>query len=309
MSVHESDDNPFAVDMGHKQAMIIAQLVKALPNMSSVEKLLQWLAYVMVESFDLQLAQFWMSFVDVNDIMLTRPSAMVARNPLLPEHIILDSSMLMAAKRFAHEQRMISSQVVDVIFPPPQTVLLKQYGLKFCTGGLISSEVALPFSNNHFPQAKRSASFSLVTLFFLSQRAHRDMMSVIISILKDAVDLAASRNLLVPSPVSFVETPVRPASPVSPLTTLIPCRKEGHNLMLSDNPFARTSFLADKQALRVYMAIDGKKNVARLCQNTMMDLENIAAALRMLVKLHRIELFDAQGHMMEATQIFPESAL
>jgi hypothetical protein len=309
MSVHESDNNPFTVDMGHKQAMIIAQLVKALPNMSSIEKLLQWLAYVMVESFDLQLAQFWMSFADVNELVLTRPSAMVARNPLLPEHLILDSSMLMAAKRFAHEQRMIPSQVVDVVFPPTQTVLLKQYGLKFCTGGLISSEVVFPFSNNHFPQAKRSASFSLVTLFFLSQRAHRDMMLVIISILKDAVDLAASRNLLVSSPAPFVENPIRPAPQVSPLTTLIPSRKEGDHLMLSDNPFARTSFLPDKQTLRVYMAIDGKKNVARLCQSTVMDLENMSAVLQTLLKLHRIELFDVRGHMMDAAQIFPESDL
>lgn len=309
MSVHESENNPFAVDMEHKQAMIVAQLVKVLPNMSSIEKLLQWLAYVIVESFDLQLAQFWMSFVDVNDIVLTRPSAMVARNPSLPEQLILDSSMLLAAKRFAHEQRMISSQVVDVVFPPTQTVLLKQYGLKFCTGGLISSDIVPPLVSNQFPQARRAATFSLLMLFFLSQRAHRDMMSIITGILKDAVELAASRNLLVSSPLIFVEPPVQSASHVSPLTTLVPYRKEGDHLMLSENPFARTSFLPDKQALRVYMVIDGKKNVGRLCQSTTMDIEHISAALRTLLKLHRIELRDAQGHTVDATQIFSDNDL
>ncbi len=308
MSVHESENAAFAVEMENKHAMMVAQLMKVLPSMSSMERLLQWLAYAIVESYDLQLAQVWMSFIDVNELAITRPSATVARNPLLPEYLHLDSSMFMAAKRFAREQRTIPAQVVDVVFPPTQAVLLKQYGLKFCTGGLISSEVAPPISSNHVLHTQRTARVSLVTLFFLSQRAHRDMMSAITNLLKEAIELAAHRNLLIAVSPSLTETSP-PAPRISPLATLIPCRKEGNNLMLSDNPFARNSFLPDKPTLRLYITIDGKKNVARLCQGLMMDIETIAPALQTLLKLHRIELLDTQGHIMDAAQIFPESDL
>ena len=93
MSVHESENAAFAVEMENKHAMMMAQLMKVLPSMSSMERLLQWLAYAIVESYDLQLAQVWMSFIDVNELAITRPSATVARNPLLPEYLHLDSSI------------------------------------------------------------------------------------------------------------------------------------------------------------------------------------------------------------------------
>jgi hypothetical protein len=311
MSVQKLDNNSFKSDSGQQQIAIVTQLIKIVPNMYSIDELLQWLAYAIVENFDLQLAQFWTPFINTSGSPSTHLRMMVARNPSLPEHVITDGSMILVAKRFAQEQRIIPAQVVDVLFPPYQAAQLKHYGLNFCTGGFMSSHVLLPLPGNNFAQAYGPAPFSLTALFFLSQRAHRDMMPTIGTILKHAVELATNRHLLWPIQVPPTETvtssqqgPIPP-----PLAALIPHRKEGGHLMVSDNPFSSSAFIPDKQALRLHIAIDGKKSIAKLCRSTNMDMNSISTALQTLLKLHRIELLDAEGQIMNAALFFPESEL
>jgi len=305
MSLHESDNNSFTGDPVQKQVMIVTQLMKAVPTMHSIDELFQWLAYTIIEHFDLQLIQFWTPFILMNGIPSTHLRTMVARNPLLPEQLVYDSSMIVAARHFAQEQRAISSQVVDALFPPNQTAALKHYGLKFCTGGFISSDVLLPLPGNQSVPAKGLAPFSLAALLFLSQRAHRDMMPSITIILKEAVELAINRSLLLPTLATEASSQADHQLP--PLTALVLRRKEGDHLMLSDNPFARTSFILDKQSLRLYAAIDGKKSVARLCQSTAMDIKSFSAALHTLLKLGRVEMINTRGRVIDATVFFPEN--
>lgn len=77
--------------------------------------------------------------------------------------------------------------------------------------------------------------------------------------------------------------------------------------MVSDNPFARTSFITDKQARRLHAAIDGKKSIGELCRSTGMDMKSISGALQTLLKMQRVELLDADGRPVNPTRFFPES--
>ena len=311
MNEHKTSNNSLTSDSGQQHIAVVTQLMKAVQSMYSIDELLQWLAYTIVEHFDLQLAQFWMPFINTNGLLSTHLRTMVARNPSLPEQLIFDESMVVVAKRFAHERHIIPAQAVDVLFPPYQTAQLRHYGLNFCTGGFMSSNVLLPPPSNNLAKAKEPAPFSLTTLFFLSQRAHRDMMPTTGVVLKQAIELATSRSLLLPisTPSIIPATSSQQSPTLPPLSALVPHRKEGSHLMLSDNPFSQNAFISDKQALRLYAAIDGKKSIAKLCRGTDMDMKGISSTLQTLLKLHRIELFDAGGKPVEATLFFPESDL
>src|SRR5438132_4435074 len=54
---------------------------------------------------------------------------------------------------------------------------------------------------------------------------------------------------------------------------------------------SRPVVISDKQALRLYEAIDSHKTVAELCRNTKMTIQEAQAALQILLSLQYIELY------------------
>jgi hypothetical protein len=312
MSTYESPEEQFTPDVGQRQIQIVTQLMKVAPTMYSIDELWQWLAYAIIQHFDLQLAQFWMPFMNSNGILSTHLRMMAARDPSLPDSVVLNEQMTLVVKRLAHEQQSMPSQPVDVIFPAHRSSLLKRYGLNYCIGGFLSSNVLLPPPNNNISSINNPVPFSLTTLLFLSHRGYWDLTPAITTVLKQAVKLAASRGLLLPSPPSpslSMTPPVLQAITTPSLFTLIPRRVEGNNLLVTNNPFSREAAITDKQALRLHKAITGQKTVMQLCRSTGMNEKDIPAALQTLLKLQRIELLNAEGELVDPTLFFPESDL
>jgi hypothetical protein len=81
-----------------------------------------------------------------------------------------------------------------------------------------------------------------------------------------------------------------PQDPLSALANRIPRLTQDAHLLVSSSPFARSATISDKQALRLYAAIDGRKTVEELCSSTDMTLREVQAALQTLLNLHRIEI-------------------
>ncbi len=306
MSTYEPDSNTFNSDVGQQQITIVTQLMRVVPTMHSIDELLQWLAYAMIQHFNLQLVQFWAPFINASGLPSTNLRTMVARDPSLPEQVILNDHVFLVVRRFAHEQRSTSSQPVDVLFPVYQAALLKRYGLNFCAGSFMNSNVLLPPPSNALSHTQ-PVLFSLTTLLFLLQPAHRDLMPTVSAILKQAVKLATNRGLLLPMSTTPPPVPATALFAQQDLSVLIPRNREGNHLMVSDNPFARTSFITDKQARRLHAAIDGKKSIGELCRSTGMDMKSISGALQTLLKMQRVELLDADGRPVNPTRFFPES--
>lgn len=71
--------------------------------------------------------------------------------------------------------------------------------------------------------------------------------------------------------------------------------------MLSDNPFASSAVISDKQARRLHAAIDGRMNVANLCEATGMDIKEVYAALQTLLTLRRVEIYEPNGRLVNAS--------
>jgi len=312
MSTYEPSDEGLSTDVGQQQIQVMMQLMKVVPTMHTIDELFQWLAYAIVNNFDLQLAQFWTPYMSSSGMTSTHLRMMVARDPSLPEGVVVNDQMFQIVRRLIYEQRTIASQPVDVLFPLPRGPLLKRYGLNYCAGSYMSSNVLLPSPNNMSSDPREATPFSLTTLLFLSQHGPWDLMPSVSALLKQAIRLATNRGLLLtatprPNFMSGSETPppLNVASTLS-LFALIPRGKEGNNFLTS-NPFARDASIQDARALRLHRAINGKKNVAELCRSTGIDKKDISAALRLLLNLNRIELINVAGEVIDPTLFFPDN--
>ena len=88
------------------------------------------------------------------------------------------------------------------------------------------------------------------------------------------------------------------------LPDLIPHLKKDAHLLVSSSPFASSATISDKQALCLYAAIDGRKTVAELCNNTGMTLKEVYTALQTQLTLHRIEIYTSKGRPDDAALFF-----
>lgn len=106
----------------------------------------------------------------------------------------------------------------------------------------------------------------------------------------------------------------RPSSSMSdapPLTTtssqqtpsrflmLIPRRSERAEMLWSNG--SDSLFITDRSVRQLYLAIDGKTEVGRLCIQIGITKEEMFRALRVLLSQQRIQLFDVQGRKVDGS--------
>jgi twitching motility two-component system response regulator PilH len=100
-------------------------------------------------------------------------------------------------------------------------------------------------------------------------------------------------------------TPV-PQEPVFAWWLLIPQRREDPNLMASVNPFSGAQVIADKEARRLYAAIDGRKTLEDLAQALNLKQKGLVKALRLLFTEKRIHLVSADGQVDDGAWLFDQ---
>jgi hypothetical protein len=88
------------------------------------------------------------------------------------------------------------------------------------------------------------------------------------------------------------------------LAKIIPQRTQNIEQHQASNPFAHATVIADKNARRLYAAIDGNKNISELTQITHFDQKELIDALSSLFKEQKIHFYTPEG---EAIKNFPFS--
>jgi hypothetical protein len=88
------------------------------------------------------------------------------------------------------------------------------------------------------------------------------------------------------------------------LHKLIPHRNGGADLLRVNDPLSVS--ITDRQARLLYSTIDGRKDVEALCTATQMAMEDVIRALRILLSLHRIQLREPGGRVVNSAQFFFE---
>ena len=74
--------------------------------------------------------------------------------------------------------------------------------------------------------------------------------------------------------------------------------------MLSDNPFKGPNIIADKQARRLYNAIDGRADIIGISEATGMNSKEMYAALQTLLEQRRVGLREPGGREVDASPYF-----
>lgn len=304
MSRDGNDDKFSANDISGSQMALAAQLSRSVATMHHIDELFQWLAYAMVQHFNLQMIQFWTNQVNHAGGISIQLRTIVRRDSTLPEQIIVNDHTAYIAQRVASERRSYQPQPTETLFPPYQATLLKRYGLNYCGICFTSNNLLLPPPESIFSNERSPLPLALTTLFFVRQFPHPDTISTFSLIFEQAMITAGKRNLLQamntplpPSPVAALPAtpPPIPQETTFPLEQLIPQRRQDADLLLTDNPFARPAIISDKKARRLHAAIDGRTNVAALCQTTGMNIKEVYVALQMLLSQQRIDLYKPNG--------------
>lgn len=322
MDMHEIPDIPLSTEMQQRQQTIMTQLVRAIATMQHMDELLRWLAYMIVQRLDIQLAQLWTNQGEHPARPMMQLRALVSQDTSLPEQIAVNDHMGAIAQRLAHERLNYQPQLVENIFPHYQSILLKRYGLAYFTGCFNSSNL-LPPQNTISPYIAPPTSLSVVALLFSRRGPSLHFVSTINGLIDQALTAAGNRGLLSPAggyrppsgPQIPLQHPITPPLSTPPLSTpplpvmpslseLIPHRKEDPSLMLSDNPFAKVPVIGDKQARRLYALIDGRTSIGELSRLTGMHIKEVSNALQMLVRQNRIELYGSDGRPVEPTSLF-----
>jgi CheY-like chemotaxis protein len=90
------------------------------------------------------------------------------------------------------------------------------------------------------------------------------------------------------------------------LQKLIPLRSGDPDLLRLSNPLDGSMVILDKQARRLYAAIDGRKTVDELCSITHLDMKEVHRALQILLAQHRIQLYTTDGKRVDSSLLLNE---
>lgn len=101
-----------------------------------------------------------------------------------------------------------------------------------------------------------------------------------------------------PSVHSSPPTTPQPGN-LPPLVGLIPRRVDKQGAMRTSNPFDLAPAIEDKQARRLYEAINGQRTLAELSAVMGLDAEAVARPLRVLLKENCIRIYDPAGRLVE----------
>ena len=283
---------------------IFKQLQQAIEAMHRPEEMFQWLVSVLVQRFDIPILQLWTRESGPSGQPSAQLRAMASQDSSQPAYLVSEK-VAMTVERISRGQRMLLPQPIEQVFPQYLASLLKRYGLGYCACCLIDRDVRFASVKYALPQERTSTGLTFIALLFLWKYPHQDLISTINITLEQAIVVAENHGLLLPVAANSARSTVpQEAFSQEPLPGLIPRLKQDAGLLLSSNPFASPVTIADRQARRLYEAIDSHKTLAELCSSTGMTLRDGYTALRILLTLQCIEVFTPEGWPVDAALFF-----
>jgi hypothetical protein len=274
---------------------ISTQLVQIAKSMHHIDELFLWLAQEMIQRLHVQIIQFWATQTYRTGLFSLELRATVLQDTSLPHYIVINGQVAGIARRTYTELRGSTTlQPVGSIFSLHQTTLLRRYGLNYWWAHSLHSNVLLPPASNDPSMEKIATPLSLLVFVFLRHTPPPGVLPTISRILEQAIPIASSRGLFLPAATD-------PSQQFPPLAELIPHRVRNAEALRSSNPFTSTPVIPDRQARRLYLAIDDQASVLALSASTQLPIKDLLAALRMLLAQNLIQLFDSTGQPVDSS--------
>ena len=279
----------------------LTQLFRASMEMHHIDEFLTWLAYLMVRDLNVQVMQFWANQASsTNRTSIVLRATAIQDGLLLPPHVVVNARVIEVVGYLLSEQRGAELQHVYGAFSFHQAELLRRYGLNYCFGHFQSNAALIPpLANSHFSEGDISTPFAMIALLFWRQLPFQSILPTVINILDKVEPAAKQRNLLLPSDAN-IDLQSIPSTNVQhqrslPRSELIPRRAPDSEAMRAYSPFTRAAPISNREAQRLYLAIDGRKSLAELAALTQLNAKEMESALRQLVAQNQIQVCDKAG--------------
>jgi hypothetical protein len=308
MNQRGDGDNFYQSAASGRQMALIAQLVKIASSIDSIDTLFNWLAHAIISRYNVHVVQFWVAQAYRTGHISTELRTIVCQDTSLPKQLIANSSVAEKAEQLLNGQGDFEVSPVGSAFRHHQAVLFSRYGLHYCSAHTLHRNSFLPPPNDSFSSEKVPTHLSVAVLLFLHQTRSSEWLADVNYVLKQAIQFGETRGLLLPptrAPSAY-ELNASSQQPSFALTLLVPHRKEDANLLSRSNPLTDANPIRDKQARRLYAAVDGHKSVMELCNATRLTLEEAYKALQILLSEQRIRLFGPQGEPVDPSQILSD---
>src|SRR6266446_356787 len=286
---------------------IFTQLRQAIEAMHRPEEMFQWLSSVIMQRFDVSIVQFWTCESSGSGQHSVQLRTMTCQDSSRPAYLVSEK-MAMTVEHISKGQPISPPQPVEQMFPHYLASLLKRYGLSYCAYCVINRNVYLAPGGYALSHERTSTGLTFIALLFLRHYPRQDIISTISLTLEQAMVIAENHRLLLPVAANsgHLSPPQEAFSqdPLPALHNLIPRLKQNAGLLLSSNPFTSPVTISDKQALRLYEAIDSHKTVAELCSSIGMTLQEAHMALQILLTLQCIEIYTREGRAVDVALLF-----
>jgi hypothetical protein len=176
--------------------VLIAQLTKNMPRLQHVDDVFLWLANAMKRDLDIPVMQFWASQQDNTGQFHTEVRAIASQNPALPQHVHLNTHVMVVIERLFHEQRSITSLPIEGNFSPLQTALFAQYNLHYWASFLLRNDALLPPAKTGGASGKIPTPLVMIVTLFTSLPLSTDQARSTRFTLEQALQMTIKRGYL-----------------------------------------------------------------------------------------------------------------
>jgi hypothetical protein len=283
---------PPSQNMGEKKQPIslIVQLMQEIVNMQHVDDVFRWLATAMVYHFDIPTVQLWAAQRNTYGQSHIEPRATASQNLSLLQHLSPNQQILFVIHRLLQEQRAVISLPIEQIFSTEQAPLLFQNGWRYWSCYFMHYNALLPPRIGTEAQNVPTPLLMAVS-FFLRAPFSEKQERAIGYLFEQTLRLLHNRNFLTSAVNQPAPTSPTPSAPLIPFADIIPHRAQDVEISQANNPFASATILTDKNARRLYSAIDGQKTLSELAQNLSFNEQEIRQALHYLFQQGKISLY------------------
>lgn len=266
--------------------------------MQHVDELFRWLAHMFVQRFDIEVIQFWAIQNYHSGQTAIELRTIVCRNPALPQQVLVNTHIAEVAERFLNEYHGVMPQPTEMVFSPQAAHLLMRHNLNYWAGYYLSRNVLIPPMNNEKAPDKISTPLHLLVSFFSQQSPNPRIIPTIGHIMEHATGLARNQGLFLPTNTAGLQI-VPKVKAITPLMELVPQR-----VFEKDNGQGKYSqIITNRQTLRLYLSIDGRKDLTELAILTQLSKRDFSVSLRSLLTQGQIRLIEPNGLLVDKASI------
>jgi hypothetical protein len=273
-----------------QKSIILANLSHQATKAKHIDELFSWLSYTIAQQLYVDVVQCWALQMTKNKQQLITLRAIATRQQALPLHVVANRHITEITRQAFDAHRGMLPQPARAIFSPYQANLLTLHNLHYWGCYYIYNPTFLPPIPNNTTNDYIASPLTLIVSFFTRQTPAMRLIPTIGYMIEHTIPLARKHRLLYDTPLSVEPQKELPATT---LASLVPQR-----IRYAD----ATQELIDRQLRRLYLAIDGQKNISRLAAITQLNNKALIHALHTLLRQGYIRLCRSDGEPIDEAQ-------